>query len=122
MRLNHLDLQVPNVLSTAEFFERHFGFQVVSNRASPAIIILSGEGSFTLVLQRRRCDNESYPEGFHVGFIVDDEERVRDKHQQIRDYGIACSDIITNNRGTMFYLSAPGGITVEVSCRSRRSA
>ena len=53
MQLNHIDLQVPDVQEAAAFFERWFGFELTSNRDSPAIAILRGEGDFTLVLQRR---------------------------------------------------------------------
>jgi catechol 2,3-dioxygenase-like lactoylglutathione lyase family enzyme len=120
MYLNHLDLQVPDVPATAAFFERHFGFTIQGNRTSPAIIILAGEGGFTLVLQRRR-DGESYPEGFHCGFIVEDEARVRRQHALLTGAGVECSDLIVNGRGTIFYLRAPGDFTIEVSCRPRAS-
>lgn len=119
MQLNHLDLQVPDVIAAAAFFERHFQFEVHGNRSSPAIAILSGEGGFTLVFQRRREADGPYPEGFHVGFLVGDEAAVREKHAAITAAGVESGPVTVNNRGVMFYCKAPGDVLVEVSCRRR---
>jgi catechol 2,3-dioxygenase-like lactoylglutathione lyase family enzyme len=116
VKLNHIDLQVPDVPTTAAFFERHFGFEILGNRSSAAIIILRGEDGFSLVLQRA-APGEAYPEGFHIGFLVDDVAAVEAAHARLAAAGAAPGDIGRNNRGTMFYLRAPGAILVEVSCR-----
>jgi catechol 2,3-dioxygenase-like lactoylglutathione lyase family enzyme len=118
MRLNHLDLQVPDVPATAQFLAHHFGLSIVSNPRSPAIIIMSDDAGLVLVLQRRRS-GEGYPEGFHIGFLVDDAEAVRQKQAQLTRDGVACSAVEVNSRGVIFYLTAPGDITVEVSWRGR---
>lgn len=117
MKLNHLDLQVPDVPEAAAFFARHFQFEQHGNRQSPAIAILLGEDGFVLVLQRRRDPTERYPEGFHIGFLVADEAVVREKHAELRAAGVACGDVAVNGRGVMFYFEAPGGVLVEVSKR-----
>jgi catechol 2,3-dioxygenase-like lactoylglutathione lyase family enzyme len=116
MRLNHIDLQVPDVQAAAAFFEHWFGFEHLSNRASPAIAILRGEDGFSLVLQRR-SENERFPENFHVGFLLDDEASVLDHHRRMREAGLPISDVQRNNRGTLTYLRGPGEILIEVSCR-----
>jgi catechol 2,3-dioxygenase-like lactoylglutathione lyase family enzyme len=117
MHLNHLDLQVPDVPSTAAFFEQHFAFTILGNRTSPAIILLRGEDGFSLVLQRLHGEHLAYPDGFHIGFLVDDVAAVEDRHALLVASGAAPGPVTTNHRGTMFYLHAPGGILVEVSCR-----
>jgi hypothetical protein len=104
------------------FFERYFGLTIHGNRTSPAIIIMSDERDFTLVLQRRRRDDEAYPEGFHCGFVVDDAALVRQLHARLVADGAACSDVIENNRSVMVYISAPGDVTVEISARARGRA
>src|SRR3954451_621599 len=76
MKLNHLDLQVSDVQRTVDFFEKYFDLELRSSRTSPALAILSDRHGFVLVLQRRKHDAETYPEGFHVGFLVDDVETV----------------------------------------------
>ncbi len=121
MHLNHLDLQVTDVQAHADFFERFFDFVHRSNRASPAIAILEGDGGFTLVLQRKKHDDEGYPEGFHCGFIVDDVALVEGAHARLVDGGAIVSDVIVNGRGTMIYCKTPDGILVEVSTPARRS-
>jgi catechol 2,3-dioxygenase-like lactoylglutathione lyase family enzyme len=116
VKLNHIDLQANDVPATAAFFERHFGFEILGNRHSAAIIILRGEDGFSLVLQRG-APGEAYPEGFHVGFLVDDVAAVEAAHARLAAAGAAPGPVTRNNRGTMFYLHAPGAILVEVSCR-----
>ncbi len=115
MRINHLDLQVHDVQATARFFERHFGFALETSRTSPAIAILSGDGGFVLVLQRRK-DETPYPEGFHLGFLVEDVETVRAFHARATADGVHVSAVDTNARGTMVYCRHDG-VLIEVSCR-----
>jgi catechol 2,3-dioxygenase-like lactoylglutathione lyase family enzyme len=116
MQLNHIDLQVPDVQEAAAFFERWLGFELASNRGSPAIAILRGEGGFSLVLQRR-AEGEKFPENFHIGFLREDEASVLDFHARARHAGLPISDVQRNNRGTLTYLRGPGEILIEVSCR-----
>jgi len=118
LRLNHVDLQVPDVQRLAALFVRHFGFERRSNDHSPAIAILADRHGFVLVIQRRR-DGEAYPESFHVGFLVDDLAIVHAMHARLAaDETIdRLGPIDVNARGTMFYLRAPGDILIEVSCR-----
>lgn len=117
MILNHIDLQVSDVQAAVLFFERFFDFSLESSRTSPAIAILRGERDFVLVLQRKT--EIAYPDGFHVGFLVEDVAIVEGMHARLRDAGLTVSDIQRNNRGTMIYCHGPDGILVEVSCRKR---
>jgi len=119
MMLNHLDLQVYDVARSSEFFERYFGLQLQSNPNSEALAILTDANGFVLVLQRSKAADR-YPEGFHVGFLLDDLAAVRALHARALADGAAVSDIIVNGRGTMIYLTAPEGYYVEVSCQKRR--
>ena len=116
MVLNHVDLQVPDVRAAAALFCRLFHFTQLGNTASPAIAILQGEGNVTLVLQRK-TDDRPWPEGFHVGFIVDDVARVHDFHARASaEAEVQCSDVQVNGRGTMVYARFCG-LLVEVSVR-----
>jgi catechol 2,3-dioxygenase-like lactoylglutathione lyase family enzyme len=120
MLLNHLDLQVHDVQATALFFERYFGFTLQTNRTSPAIAVLGGDGGFVLVLQRRK-DESPYPEGFHLGFLLGDVASVLAFHARAVADGLPVSGVDTNSRGTMVYCRHDG-VVVEVSCRSARAA
>lgn len=119
MKLNHLDLQVPDVQEAAAFFERWFGFRRTSNPASPALVFLEGDDGFVLVFQRSK-DGAPYPEGFHVGFLVDTPADVVAFHARAKKAGLTLGDVVTNGRGTMIYFVAPGGILVEVSARAKK--
>jgi len=118
VKLNHLDLQVADVPAAAAFFESHFGLEIQGNRSSPTIAILGDGHGFLLVLQRRKRDTEAYPEGFHLGFLADDESKVHAQQAQLVAAGVRCSAVMTNNRGTMFYCHGPSELVVEVSCRA----
>jgi hypothetical protein len=115
MKLNHLDLQTQDVQQLAAFFVEHFALVRRSNDRSPAIAILGDEADFTLVLQRH--DSPIYPEGFHFGFIHPDPAPVREHHARLVAAGLTPSEIQVDNRGTRFYLRAPGDLVVEVSAR-----
>ena len=117
MRLNHIDLQVPDVQQAAAFFERWFAFELQSSPRSPAIAILRGADGFCLVLQRRGQD-ERYPATFHVGFLLNDPAQVLDFHTRARGAGLHISDVERTARGTLTYLRAPGELLIEISCRS----
>jgi len=119
MKINHLDLQVHDVARTSRFFQHYFGLQVQSNPSSPALVILTDPGGFVLVLQRSK-GSERYPDGFHLGFLLDDVESVRALHARAVAEGTPVSDVIVNGRGTMVYLTAPEGYYVEVSCQRHR--
>jgi catechol 2,3-dioxygenase-like lactoylglutathione lyase family enzyme len=119
MKLNHLDLHVPDVLALTDFLVRHFDLEVRGNATSPKIQILTDGHGFTLVVQRAK-DDGGYPEGSHIGFLVDDEATVRVQHAKMVEQGVTnLTPIDMNGRGTMFYCRAPGGIVVEVNCPRR---
>jgi catechol 2,3-dioxygenase-like lactoylglutathione lyase family enzyme len=120
MKLNHLDLQVPDVRAAVAFFERSFDLELCSNPSSPAIAILSDRHGFTLVLQRMQDPHATYPEGFHLGFLLDGEAEVRERHARLVAEGaVPVTALIENNRGVMFYCTGPGGVAIEVGCRRR---
>ena len=114
MRLHHIDLQVRDVQANVAFFQQHFGLTLHTSASSPAMAILSDSHGFILVIQRR-TDSGEYPEGFHVGFYMEDDRAVRDLHARVREQGVDVSDVIVNNRGTSIYLRAPDGYKVEAS-------
>ena len=117
MKLNHLDLQTSDVQALAGFLVDHFDLERRSNDRSPAIAILGDEAGFVLVIQRHAAP--VYPDGFHVGFVLDTAAAVRAHHARLTAAALAVGPIDVNARGTRFYLRAPGAILVEVSCPER---
>jgi catechol-2,3-dioxygenase len=117
VKLNHLDLQVADVQNTTSLFGTLFDLRLQSNPKSTAIAILSDDAGFVLVLQRKQVADESYPSGFHLGFLVDSVETVRSVHARAANLQLEVSEVMHNNRGTMIYCRMPDGYLVEVSCR-----
>ena len=115
--MNHIDIQVSDVQRSSAFFQQHFGLRSVSNPNSPTIAILADDHDFALVLQRNEC--ATYPEGFHVGFRVDDTQTVHEVHARVSAAGAPVSEVIVNGRGTHVYITAPDGYLVEVTCPRR---
>ncbi len=123
MKLNHLDLQVSDVQRSVQLFEQLLGLQLQSSRTSPAIAILTDGDGFTLVLQRRKSETDTYPEGFHFGFLVADVETVRRFQADARALGLVdVSEVIENGRGVLVYVRTWDGLLVEVSCQRPRKA
>jgi catechol 2,3-dioxygenase-like lactoylglutathione lyase family enzyme len=117
MRLNHLDLQVCDVPATISYFERYFGLTLRTKPDSAALAVLTDGHGFVLVLQRLEQPLDRYPDGFHLGFLLDEVESVRALHARAKEGGAEVSDLIVNGRGTMIYFTAPEGYRVEVSCQ-----
>jgi catechol 2,3-dioxygenase-like lactoylglutathione lyase family enzyme len=118
VKLNHLDLQVSDVPALTAFLVDHFDLQPLTRRDSPKLAILTDGHGFTLVLQRRKHDDETYPEGFHIGFLVDNPAEVHARHARLTAAGITVSAVDHNARGTMCYLRGPGEILIEIGCRT----
>ena len=119
MRLNHLDLAVPDVASAANFFKSVFGFEEIEIRGKTgAMAVLAGDG-FELVLTRAAtCDGPLYPKTFHLGFLVPTEQDVLDAFARFSATQGEPAEAPRILRGKlMFYCHAPGGVLVEVSHR-----
>lgn len=126
MRLNHLNLCTDDVAGLAAFFTGHFGFTLVALRGRDAFAVLSGSDGFALNLMKPlEGGASSYPNGFHVGFIVADAGAVRSRRAALAAAGLAPGKVRTITRGgartATFYCSAPGGVLVEVMAEDRGS-
>ncbi len=114
MTINHLNLCVPDVAASRTFFEQFLGF--ACGRPNDQLSVLIDDAGFVLTIMKAKPeDTTSYPGSFHVGFYVTEAE-VHALHETMHRAGIAVGDIATMHRGTMFYVSAPGGVLVEVCC------
>ncbi|MGP0063761.1 MAG: VOC family protein [Isosphaeraceae bacterium] len=85
MRLNHLDLTVPNVAQSRAFFETYLGFRcIVSVSRDDDFAVLTDEAGFALTLNNLdKARPVEYPGGFHIGFMQDSPERVDQFHQRL---------------------------------------
>ena len=115
MRLNHMDLPVPDLQAAADYFERGFGFERVPARAE-GMAILRGEDGFALVLQQAK--SVTYPPGLHIGFLQPSDEAVHAAYRRLADAGLPLPSAPAVSYGCLaFWCQIPGGILVEVSHR-----
>jgi catechol 2,3-dioxygenase-like lactoylglutathione lyase family enzyme len=118
MQVNHLNFPVADVAQTKAFFEKHFNFTCTEEKGN-MMAILRGEEGFVLTLMSNdfnRNGNSTYPDAFHVGFLVNDRDKVHTIWQKLQQDGLTLDQEPHNMRGVFgFYFHAPGNILVEIS-------
>jgi catechol 2,3-dioxygenase-like lactoylglutathione lyase family enzyme len=115
MALNHLNLTVPDVPRTREFFETYFGFRCVMERDNNALVVLVDESGFVLTLNNfGKVTEVEYPGAFHVGFMQDSREQVDEMHERLKAGGFDPQPAREFHGAWTFYFRAPGGFLVEV--------
>jgi catechol 2,3-dioxygenase-like lactoylglutathione lyase family enzyme len=119
-RLNHINLPVSDVPALTRFFQQAFGFRLADQRGAGTFSVLQGEDGFILVLSHdKHVDSKTYPALFHVGFLQESTDAVRQLYQRFLDAGFQAPSPAKLERGGPrafgFYYSAPGGVVVEVS-------
>jgi catechol 2,3-dioxygenase-like lactoylglutathione lyase family enzyme len=121
MALNHLNLTVPDVPQTREFFETYFGFRCVAERGRAALAVLADESGFILTLNNfDGSARVEYPGAFHVGFNQRSRERVDEIYERLKSDGFEVKPPREFHGAWTFYLRAPGGFLVEVLHQHRR--
>jgi catechol 2,3-dioxygenase-like lactoylglutathione lyase family enzyme len=115
MRLNHLNLTVPDVARTRTFFETYFGFRCVAERGRGALVVLADEAGFILTLNNfEKATEVEYPGAFHVGFMQEGREQVDALYRRLKADGIDAEPPKEFHGAWTFYFRAPGGFLVEV--------
>jgi len=111
MKLNHLNLTVPDVAETRAFFENYFGFIPVSEAGNGNLAVMFADG---FVLTFMKGEQPSYPRMFHIGFAQESDEQVNEIYQRLHTDGVEVSPPKHMHGAWTFYFMAPGGIQVEV--------
>jgi lactoylglutathione lyase len=115
MRLNHLNLVVPDVRQAREFFETYFGFRCIASPGRDVLAVLVDESGFLLNLSNfEKTTDVEYPDGFHIGFMQETRERVDEIHERLRSGGIEVEPPGEYHGAWTFYFRAPGGFLIEV--------
>jgi len=115
MRLNHVNLTVPDVARTREFFETYFGLRCVFERGRGTLAVLVDESGFVLTLNNfEKATEVHYPGLFHVGFMQESRERVEEIHARLKAGGIDVEQPRELHGAWTFFFRAPGGFLVEV--------
>jgi len=121
MALNHLNLTVPDVPRTREFFETYFGFRCVFERGRDALAVLVDESGFILALSNfDKAAKVEYPGAFHIGFMQKSREQVDEMYQRLKSDGFDLKPPMEFHGAWTFYFHAPGGFLVEVLYQHRQ--
>ncbi len=116
MKFNHLNLCVDNLADARKLFEDLFDLQCVEQKKDALAIMTDGQG-FTLVLSRLNDAPISYPQGFHVGFLVDTPGQVDSVYQRVAAADVSLDHAPRRIRESYtFYFTALSSILFEVSC------
>jgi catechol 2,3-dioxygenase-like lactoylglutathione lyase family enzyme len=115
MALNHLNLTVPDVAHTRDFFETYFGFRRIMSREDDSLVVMRDESGFVLSLNNfNKAAEVEYPAAFHFGFRQDSREQVDDIYQRLQAGGIDAKPPHEFHGAWTFFFRAPGGVLVEV--------
>jgi catechol 2,3-dioxygenase-like lactoylglutathione lyase family enzyme len=122
MILNHLDLYVPDVAATRDFFVRHFGFHHQDTRGADRLAVLNDDAGLELVISKpisQLGGTEQVALGlttYHIGFRLPSAKNVDDVFGCLQAGSDQQIDPPRKIRGRyLFYCLAPGNILVEVA-------
>ena len=91
MTLNHLNLSVQDVPAARTFFETYFDLTSEDRKPNDTLSVLTGTDGFVLVLMNERLNqngNKTYPDAFHLGFFLNNQEEVISLFDKLKDGGI----------------------------------
>lgn len=127
MRLNHLDLHVPDIAAARDFFCQCLGFTEVEMRGANGLAILHDDAGLELVLSRpiEKFGGADTPTAgantYHIGFIQPRREDVDALFARVKAFGAEVWNEPAEIRGGwLFYCFAPGRILVEIGWRPER--
>lgn len=89
MKLNHINLVVSNVAEAIQLFETYFNFKCTDIKGDNIVAILKGDDDFTLVIMTDKNGQITYPNAFHIGFMLDSETEVIKIYNTLKNGGIA---------------------------------
>ena len=121
MKLNHLNLCVDDLLAARAFFETFFDFQCLEEKGK-ALVVMSDNDGFILVLSDPKAfkggKDATYPEAFHIGFLVEAPNKVDQVYNRLIEGGIEIDKEPYKMRGSSygFYFTVFNGLLIEVSC------
>lgn len=124
MRLNHLDLHVPDVAATRDVLVAAFGLIEVETRGANGLAILRDDAGLELVISQPiekfgGADSVSVGRNtYHIGFMLPSREAVDAQFERAKSAGCEIRQPPSAVRGGwLFYCFAPGRILIEVGWR-----
>jgi len=86
MKLNHINLVLPDVAGACHFFEQYFGFTTEEIKGDNRIAVLKGTDGFVLVLMSaalEKTGQAGYPGAFHIGFLQETHAAVTEIYDRL---------------------------------------
>ena len=116
MKLNHINLTVTDVQAASKFLVKYFGMRSMGGNKGMGFLTDEKDGwGFVLTLMKASEGTQSkYPGTFHIGFFIESRETVDDLNQRLKQDGFDVPPPEDTGHSYGFYVSAPGGFTVEV--------
>ena len=114
MDLNHLNLRVRDAGACRDFYVRHFGFRSAFDADGGHFV--RNEAGFLLALIPSD-PHQDLPQGFHVGFGLDDADAVAALHDDLTRAGVAptaIQDLRPGEEYVTFRCADPDGTVIEV--------
>lgn len=116
MHINHIDIPVPEVAATRDFFVRHLGFTHRQTRGRDGIAILHDDAGTVLTLSKSKAASAP-KDGFHIGFHLETRTAVDRLYSELKENLVPVGDEPKSMRGAwLFYFEAPGSLLIEVAC------
>ncbi len=116
MKLNHINLVVSNVAEAINLFETYFSFKCKDIKGDHIVAILKGTGDFTLVLMTDKNGQATYPNAFHIGFMLENEEAVTRTYDTLKNGGITVGQEPRKIRDSFGFYFNFDSIMIEVGC------
>ena len=115
MRMNHINLAVPDVAQSRAFLESYFGLRCLAAPDPDTIVVLADEDGCIVSLSNfKKTDAVVYPNGFHIGFMQASRAAVDALHGRLEGDGHPVGPRKEFHGAWTFYFKAPGGFTIEV--------
>lgn len=115
MKLNHINLVVENVANSIHLFETYFNFKCEEIKGDHVIAVLKGCGDFTLVLMKNKKGIPTYPEQFHIGFLLESKESVIETYQNLKSGGLVKNGEPQKIRDSFGFYFTYENLMIEVS-------
>lgn len=117
MKMNHLNLSVPDVAATETFFATYFDMKTILDVGRKTLVMMQDDSGLILNISNfSKATEVSYPKEFHVGFYLDSRAEVDAQHARLADSGLTMGTPHKEPGRYGFYIDSPGGFATEVAC------
>ncbi len=117
MKLKHINLTVNDVQGARRLLEKHFGLKSIEGTTDDATFLaLKDDDGMVITLMQQATKEVIYPATFHIGFLIHDEERVKEIYAALKNDGYEVAEPRKYRGDSLdLYFATPYGFTIQVS-------